>query len=230
MKLHRSSLFLFLFAGVLLSSAPVLAQEEEDIFAVPKTYSVQNRKFKLGNQISGHLGYMPMDSFTKGIVLGASYTKYFSDFTGWEILNVNWVTSMDTGLRKQLINDYGANPGDLPDFPEWYITSNLVYTPIYNKNLLFNKSIVWGDITFVGGPGFGSFKNDDIKPLINVGAVLRFFIDQKKSFKVDIRENLPFLSTGVEPFLFIGASYTYQFDSKVEQAGDEENFDKEFAK
>lgn len=204
--------------------------QEDDIFAVPKTYAVQNRKFKLGGQYSAHGGYLPMDSFTKGFVIGASYTKYFSDFTGWEILNANYVFSMDTDLKKQLIEEFKATPGQIPDFPEWYLTTNIVYTPIYNKNLFFNKNVVWGDITFVAGPGVGSFKNDGVKPLINGGAVLRFFLNQNESFKVDIRQNLPFLSTGVEPFLLIGAAYTYQFDSKVESQSTEDDFEKEFAK
>lgn len=228
MKFSLLLILTLLSSNLFLSSA--FADEEEDIFAIPKTYAVQNRRFKLGNQYSAHLGYLPMDSFTKGVVFGASYTKYFSDFTGWEVINANYVFSMSTDLKSQLINEFKADPGMIPDFPEWYMTSNIVFTPIYNKNLFFNKSVIWGDITFVAGPGIGSFKNDGIKPLINGGAVLRFFLDEQKSFKIDIRENLPFLSTGVEPFLFIGAAYTYQFDSKVKPQSDEDDFDKEFAK
>lgn len=215
---------------ILAGEKEVFAQEEDDIFAIPKTYAVQNRKFKLGNQYSAHLGYMPMDSFTKGVVVGGSYTKYFTDFTGWEVLNVNWVFGIDTDLKSQLIDEFQADPGQIPDFPEWYITTNIVYTPIYNKNLFFNKDVVWGDITFVAGPGIGNFEIDGIRPLINGGAVLRFFFNEKESFKIDIRENLPFLSSGVEPFLFIGAAYTYQFDTKVKPQGDEDDFEKEFAK
>jgi len=228
----KTHIFLFTFL-ISLGSAFFEAQAAEpevDIFAVPKTYAVQNRKYKLGGQYSAHFGYMPMDSFTKGIVLGASYTKYFSDFTGWEVINANWVIDMDTGLKEQLRKDFGADSGDLPDFPEWYITTNIVYTPIYNKNLFFNKSVVWGDITFVAGPGIGSFQKDKIKPLVNGGAVLRFFLNEKESIKIDVRENLPFLSTGVEPFLFIGAAYTYQFDTKTKPQGDVDDFEKEFAK
>lgn len=228
MKFSLLLILTLLSSNLFLNSA--FAAEEEDIFAIPKTYAVQNRRFKLGSQYSAHFGYLPMDSFTKGVVLGASYTKYFSDFTGWEVINANYVFGMDTALKSQLIDEFKADPGKIPDFPEWYITSNIVFTPIYNKNLFFNKSVIWGDITFVAGPGIGSFKNDGVKPLINGGAVLRFFLDEQKSFKIDVRENLPFLSTGVEPFLFIGAAYTYQFDSKVKPQSDEEDFDKEFAK
>lgn len=227
----RLSILLFALISILFNFNQAYAQNpEDDIFAIPKTYAVQNRKFKLGSQYSAHFGYMPMDSFTKGIVLGASYTKYFSDFTGWEVINANWVFSMDTGLQKELKEKYGAQASDIPDFPEWYITSNIAYTPIYSKNLFFNKNVVWGDITFVAGPGVGSFKNDGVKPLVNFGAVLRFFIDDTQSFKVDIRENLPFLSTGVEPYLMIGISYTYQPETKVTKQGYDDDFEKEFAR
>ena len=54
--------------------------------------------------MSAVLGYMPMDSFEMGVVLGLSYTNYFSDFTGWEIVNANYVFGIDTGLKDDLKN------------------------------------------------------------------------------------------------------------------------------
>lgn len=206
-KLQLLALTLYFSVLALL---PKAYAQEEDIFAIPKTYAVQNRKYTLNNQLTAHFGYMPMDSFTKGVVFGASYTKYFSDFTGWEVLNANYVMDITTGLKDDLLKNFQADPGLIPDFPEWYVTTNLVYTPVYTKNLFFNSDVVWGDLSFVGGGGVASYQRDGVKPLVDIGLMLRFFYSEKSSIKLDIRENLPFLSSGVEPFLTINIAYSYQ--------------------
>jgi outer membrane beta-barrel protein len=230
MKKFFLCLALIYFSNAIAASTPDATTNPEDIFAVPKTYAVQNRKYVLGNQLTGELGYMPMDSFTKGVVLGASYTTYFTDFTGWEMINANYIIGIDTGLKNQLLNEFGADPGLIPDFPQWMVTSNIIYTPIYNKNLLFNKNIVWGDISFVAGGGVADYKRNKIKPLVDCGAVLRFFVSELSSVKVDFRENLPFLSEGIKPFLMIGVAYTYQLGASHKKPGEVDDLDQDFAK
>lgn len=231
-KFSLSSTILII-ATTLLCSTHLVASDQpndEDIFAVPKVYAVQNRKYVLGNQLSFTLGYLPMDSFTKGVALGAAYTTYFTDFTGWEVVNATYIANMDTGLKKQLLSDFQADPGKIPDFPKYMITSNIVYTPIYNKNLLFNKSVIWGDISFVAGGGIANFERNKMKPLVDIGAMLRFFVTSVSSLKVDFRENLPFLSEGMKPFLTVGVAYTYQFGATPKSPSEADNIETEFFK
>lgn len=222
-----------LFSWVVCIPAPqAVAQENTDIYSIPKAYAVQNRKFTLGSQLTGYLGYMPMDSFTKGYQFGAAFTTYFSDFSGWEVVNANYVLDEDTGLKGDILDISGgqAAADKIPDFPEWMVTTNFVYTPIYTKNLFFNKNIVWGDLSFVSGGGIASYKEDDIRPIANIGAILKFFLSEQTSFRVELREYLAFLSDGLEPFMALQVGYTYQFGSSKKKQGDQDDIEAEFTK
>ncbi len=229
----KKVILLVFFSWSTLSLAPqAVAQENKDIYSVPKAYAVQNRKYTLGSQLTGYFGYMPMDSFTKGYQFGAVFTTYFSDFSGWEVVNANYVLDDDTGLKGDILDISGgqAAADKIPDFPEWMVTTNFVYTPIYTKNLFFNKNIVWGDLSFVSGGGVASYKEDDIRPIANVGAILKFFLSEQTSFRVELREYVAFLSDGVEPFMAIKVGYTYQFGSAKKKQGDQDDIEAEFTK
>ncbi len=77
-------------------------QVVQDIYTVPKLVAIQNRNYNVNQNLSVLLGYLPSDSFTKGITAGAAYTYYFSDFTAWEVLNAQYVFAQDTGLKRDL--------------------------------------------------------------------------------------------------------------------------------
>ena len=108
---------------LLLLPLPLLAaepQEAKDLYELPKLVAVQNRQYYLNREFTTHLGYLPMDSFNKSIVLGASYTHYLSDFIGWEIANFNYCFNQDTGLKKQLLSSFNADTEGLLDYRgEW---------------------------------------------------------------------------------------------------------------
>lgn len=182
------SLKLFLIAGLFCQIGN--AQEQNDIYTVPKLVAVQNRSYNVNQNLSILLGYLPDDSFTKGYTAGLAYTYYFSDFTAWEIFNANYVFKKDTGLKQDLIDNYGAMPESdrLLDFPIWYATTGFVYTPLYNKNLLFNKSVVYGENSFVIGAGALNLKLAGMLPTVGGGIIFKFFIGQSTSLKLDIRE------------------------------------------
>ena len=175
------------FALAASSSSDVPA---EDIYTTPKLVAVQNRSYNLNKNLSFLMGYLPNDAFTKAVVLGAAYTYYFSDFTGWEIINANYAFKLDTGLKKDLITYFNAQPENerVLDFVNYYATTNLIYTPLYNKNLLFNKTVVYGETSFVIGAGAGKFYQAGILPIVGGGIIFKYFVSQSSSIKLDIRE------------------------------------------
>lgn len=198
---------------------PIFSSAEEiksDIFDVPKVVAVQNRKYYLNKGVTANLGYMPTDSFTKGLVLGGTYTHYFSDFTAWEVLNANYVVNISTDLQSQL-QSFGVQASQIPDFMQYYVTSNIVYTPFYNKSLLFNKSVVWGETSFLAGAGVANYKKNGITPLISGGLNLRYFLSEGTSLKLDIREHVAFVggNDGIQAILYIGLGYTFQLGEKM---------------
>lgn len=194
MKLHNilaPKIFFLLFAYFIATQSS-LANEpsEQDIYTVPKLVAVQNRKYNVNQNLSVLLGYLPQDAFTKGLTTGVAYTYYFSDFTAWEVLNANYVFNLDTGLKSDLVTYFSAQPENdrILDFPQYYGTTNIVYTPLYNKNLLFNKSVVYGENSFVIGAGMGKFKIAGFLPMVGGGIIFKYFIGKSTSLKLDIRD------------------------------------------
>ena len=183
---------LFVIALLLFAPYTTFAEntEQQDIYTVPKLVAVQNRKYNVNQNVSALLGYLPADAFTKGLTVGAAYTYYFSDFTAWEVLNANYVFNLDTKLKNDLANNFSAQAENdrMLDFPQYYGTTSLIYTPLYNKNLLFNKAIVYGENSFVVGAGAAKFKLAGFLPMIGGGIILKYFMGKSTSLKLDIRE------------------------------------------
>lgn len=197
----------------------------------PQLVAVQNRQYYLDHGLSFHLGYLPMNSFNKGVTIGASYTYFLNDFLGWEVLNVSYVANQDTGLQNDLENKYGANIPDAAnqlDFMNFYVTTNFIYTPLYNKSLLFNNNIVYGELSFLAGGGIASYEKAQGVGLINIGSIVRFFTAPNRSFKFDLRLLIPLGSSGgsSEVNMNIALAYEIQLGDPPENFsfGDSDDF------
>ncbi len=156
-----------------------------DIYDVPKVETVALRKYEVRDEFTIQAGFFPKGAYSKYLAGGGSYTHSFSDFTSWEVANGLYAYELVAGLKKQLISDYFADPASFAVL-KYTVTSNLVFTPIYTKNLLFNSSIVYSQFSFVTGAGFSGFNIASI-PVIDVGLIMRFFVSQTKFLKFDFR-------------------------------------------
>ena len=139
------------------------------------------------SDLSVKLGILPLDAFYKAATLGVSYTKNYESYWGWEIINVEAAFSQNTGLKNDLIEEFGVEPQGILEYPKYYITSNLVYTPIYSKNLLFNKSVLRSEISFAGGGGMLVFNTDEKVPMLGAAVLMRLYQSHKISYKFDTR-------------------------------------------
>ncbi|MBK8202686.1 MAG: hypothetical protein IPK68_10355 [Bdellovibrionales bacterium] len=116
-------------------------------YDLPKVVAVQNRTYFLNHDLTAQLGWLPSDAFNKGYTIGLSYTTFFSDYLGWEVVNANYSFNSETNLKKDLLNNFGAaveNVGfdGVLDFVTYYFTTNIVYTPLYTKaSFLTNISL-----------------------------------------------------------------------------------------
>lgn len=223
--------FLFVAFVCLSSLAPFAAAEPpSDVYDLPKVVAVQNRAFQVENELTLQGGYLPSDAFNKGYVLGAAYTHFFSDYLGWEIVDANYVINSPTGLKSDLLDCCEADvisegfDGAL-DYIQWYVLTNLVYTPLYTKALLFNKDIVRGEISFVGGAGGAKFAETGMKPMISLGFYVRFFTRADRSWKFDFRNNIYMEdSLGAVNSMSLIVGYSFHFGGAPVQAP-VENFD-----
>ncbi len=176
-------------------SGSAFAQTPSDVYDLPKVVAVQNRAYQVNSELTLQGGYLPSDAFNKGLVLGSSYTYFFSDYLGWEVIDANYVINSPTGLKSDLldccnVDVQNAGFDGVLDYMQWYVLTNFVYTPLYTKALLFNKDVIRGEISFVGGAGGAKFADSGLRPLISLGIYLRFFTKDDRSWKFDFRNNI----------------------------------------
>jgi hypothetical protein len=91
---------------------------------------------------------------------------------------------------------------------------------VYNKNLLFNKSLVHGEISFLGGGGMASFKSGKSAPMAGGGLIFRFFMSDRWSWKFDNRVYYHFaegMSTNYVLSINLGLAYEFDPSGKAEQ-------------
>jgi len=154
---------------------------------------VQNRDNFGHHELGVAVGFLPMDAFTKGLTLGASYTLRFDEVFGWEIAQLTHSFPIDSGLRDELLA-FDLEPQTF-EVVETTLFTNFVWTPIYWKGAVMNESLVLGEIMFIVGGGVGWFTRST-RGGFDVGIALRFYLSSLVSLRLDVRyegfiENAP---------------------------------------
>ena len=196
-------------------------------YSLPAVVAVQNRPYYLNGDLSVSLGALPTDAFNKGYSAGLSYTHYFNDYVGWEIVNVNAVLNNETTLKKDIealnVDITNNSLGGQLDYITYYALTSIVYTPLYNKSLLFNRDVVYGETSFVLGLGAANFDSAGPRFMASAGLYLRFFTSPSTSWKFDWRNNIHFDSTdGATNAMSIGIAYSIQLGSNPNEQSDED--------
>lgn len=220
--MKTSMLSVFLVGSFFFFSFTAIAETPSAAYDLPKLVAVQDREHYLNRGLSLSAGYLPSDAFNKGVIVGATYTHFFTDYFAWEVANFNYSFNIETSLKNELITKFPAEienvgfEGNL-DFIKFYVTSNLVYTPFYNKSLLFNKRVVRGETSFVLGAGTVKFEITGYKPIVDFGLFLRYFLTPATSLKFDFRSNFYYdADRGLSNFLSLVVSYSVQLGDPPE--------------
>lgn len=176
----------------------------------PVISAVQKRPNQLSQELSGHFSYFPLDHFNTYFALGLSYTHWFNDYLGWEIANLNYAKSSPTGLESHLIGAYDAKNVESFDILQYYGTTNLIYSPLFMKHLFKSESIIWGDLSLVGGGGLARLETSGNVGVFDFGGMVRFFSGTHWIYRLDIRQHL-FTSSLVKPNMAIAFGVSYNF-------------------
>jgi outer membrane beta-barrel protein len=186
---------------VLLSVAcPRLARAEADVDTKEvQTYVVQERLFREGLELNGAIGILPLNAFSKGVVLGGSVAYHFTNLWSWEIAHGGYViANADTGLRSQLINNFDVQPTALSR-ATFLVDSNVVFTPFYAKVAGLNRSVDHLELFFPVGLAFAGYQ-DPTAYLggLDLGLGLRWYLSPHTSIRFDARNYL--LAPGFKNF------------------------------
>lgn len=176
---------------------------------------IQNRKFKMAHEFTLEGGTLPLDAFFKGVTLSGRYTLHFDDFSAWEIAAGTYSFNLDTGLKDQLINNFGVQAEALPTLL-LVVDSNYVMKPFYGKLALFNRTLLYAELFVVAGATVTYWSDGSFRPGPDLGAGLRFFVTEWFSLRLDIRHAVVFNSVPVvdpnatiDGVLFLGAGASF---------------------
>lgn len=185
-----------LLALTALTSWPAFAQG-----STLSTVAVQNRRHLERHEFGVAVGVLPLDAFTKGVTVSGAYTLHFDELFAWELVQGTYAFPMDTHLKADLdALDVQPTPFERV---EWYATSAFMFKPIYWKGTLLNANLVYGEIFFTVGGGFGGLTRSR-RPAAEVGMGMRLYASERISFRIDIRDIAFFTASDVQNELWIG--------------------------
>jgi outer membrane beta-barrel protein len=197
MKVFRVSLVVLALGILPISGAA--AEEEQGL----STLAVQNRVHSMVHEINLGIGTLPIDAFTKGLTFSGAYTLHFNDLLAWEIGQFTYSYHIDTQLKSEL-EEYEVQPTPF-EVVEYFATSNLIAKPLYGKLAVLNRALIYGEIFFNVGVGWG-WLTETNRPIVDFGAGLRLYAGKYVSFRADVRDYMFLLKDDFQNELWLGAS------------------------
>ncbi len=176
-----------LVVAVGLFSSLAFAQVEE--LENPGSVSaIQDRAYRMQHELTLGVGVLPLDAFFKGVYAQVGYTFHFNDAFAWEVGRAAYAYPVMTGLREQLQRDFGVLPTSR-DVVEYFVGSNLMWSPFYGKLSVLNKSVVHGEMFFLLGATLYKYTTA-FRPALNLGGGGRVFVSKWVSFRLDITDDV----------------------------------------
>lgn len=172
-----------------LLPAVSLAQVEE-LENPGSVAAIQDRAYRMQHELGLSVGVLPLDAFTKGLYAQVAYTVHFSDTFAWTVGRGAYSYGIKTGLREQLERDHNVRPtSDAFDVVQFFVGSDLLWTPFYGKLSVLNRSVLHGEVFLLAGATLFKFAAA-FRPGINLGGGVRLFVSDWVSFRFDVTDNV----------------------------------------
>jgi outer membrane beta-barrel protein len=202
-----------LFTVIALAALPAVADGEGDTDVQEQARVViQNRKFKLGNELTLGFAALPIDPFHKGLAGTVRYTFHINDFNAWEVAGGTYAFNLDSSLTEQLLKNFGVQRQQLPALLA-SVESNYVMKPFYGKFALANRNLLYQEVYLVAGATVSYWDDGSIRSGPDIGGGVRFFWTEWLSWRFDIRQavlfsGIPFVDDkfGIDGSLYLGTA------------------------
>lgn len=204
-----------------VSSIPAFAAEDESDIREEQRVVIQNRKFKLGAELTLEAATLPLDPFYKGLAGTARITYHFNDFHAWELAGGTFAYNLDSSLAKQLFDNFGVQRAQLPGL-QAMVESDYVMKPFYGKFALANRTLLYQEVYLVVGGTLTYWTDASFRYGPNYGGGIRFFLADWFSVRFDLRHavvfsRIPFLDeqATLDGVLYLGAGMSFNFGGGV---------------
>jgi len=175
------------FLAAALLPAVALAQAEE-LENPGKVAAVQERLFRMNQELSLGVGTLPLDAFYKGFGPQVTYTFHFTDTFAWQVGRGMYSYAAPTSLRQQLERDFGVLPTQF-ETVQWMAGSDLIWSPVYGKTSFLNQSVLHFEAyAMVGGTLIKTTQN--FRPALDLGVGVRVFTSKFVSYRLDVTNNV----------------------------------------
>ncbi|MBS1985109.1 MAG: outer membrane beta-barrel domain-containing protein [Bdellovibrionales bacterium] len=158
------------------------------------------------------VGIQPADSFRKQMPWGFSYAYHFTDDFGIEALNVTFLKNFTTSLPSTIYDKFNR----FVDRKEPVVSASaaLLWTPLKSKAAT-RENIHYFEGYFIGGGGMTKYEHTSVAMGV-AGLGFRLYMSQNAILKIETRDNMDFVSGGVDHRLNIlaGASLLFGGASK----------------
>src|SRR4051812_37335030 len=168
------------FIAAALLPAGALAQGGE-LENPGKVAAVQDRVYRMNQELSLGIGTLPLDAFYKGFGPQVTYTFHFSDSFAWQVGRGMYSYAAPTSLRQQLEDDFGVLPTAF-ETVQWMAGTDLIWSPIYGKTSFLNQSVLHFEAySSIGGTLIKTNRN--FRPALALGVGVRLFTSKFVSYR-----------------------------------------------
>ncbi len=217
--------FNFFFVLGLIFTAMIAEAKKvpSKVYDLPDLVAIQDRDYYLSHDLTFNVGWLPSDAFNKYAVGGVSYTYFLEDYMAWEVVNVQYSFLFETDLKGALEENFPLEVENVGfqgflDPITFVATTAFLYTPMYNKSLLFNSSLFRSETSFLVQAGIANFKRNETRPLFGAGFIFRVLLSEDQSLKFDFRQSFYLeADRGLTSLMSLMVGYSFQLGEGPEQ-------------
>ncbi|MDX2010384.1 MAG: outer membrane beta-barrel domain-containing protein [Myxococcaceae bacterium] len=190
--MHRAILIVCLLV-------PVFAWGQSELLEAPPSSvnALQDRAYRLQNEFTVMVGFLPSDPYTKGLFAQGGYAFHFNDYFGIQARGA-YAVSLPTSLRNQLERDFTVLPTAFSRVL-FFVGGDLIFRPLYGKLSVGNRFVVHGEVHLLGGGSGFAFTDGltpSIRPAIDIGGGGRLFLGKNASLRLDLVNHIVLAAPG----------------------------------
>ena len=162
---------------------------------------VQNRKAIDLYEWTVSAGSLPLDAFKKGITASAGLTLHYNHQWAWEAVQYTYSFEYKTALEDELRRfQLESTPFERV---ESYVTSNVVFKPLYWKGAWLNSAMSYGEFFVLAGGGYGWLSLTS-RPVVDGGMGIKLFHTNGLTTRLDVRWLTFFTAEDFQHELWVG--------------------------
>jgi hypothetical protein len=138
------------------------------------------------NQIDFGLSVLPLNPYFNAFGIDLAYTYYFNKTYSWQVLDMDYFYTVNTGLTSQLAENYAVNPQTIERL-SFMVSSNIQYVLAYGKFIFAKQYIRYFRSALLFGPTFAS-SNKEASVGGNLGLRFEVFVNDDFSWVAQLRD------------------------------------------